>query len=227
MRSRCLDTSLRLLLAALLLIGDFTLGIRHAHPGGNRAHHHNGLGHNGLGDNGLGHNGLGHNGLGHNGLGHNGLGHQDPGQHGLGHDDQAACCASDHGATASPLLGHSLGIHDHEDLASAPMHRHVFFLGFEFTLIGGAQTPDDAPEDGSQDATPAGGKEALLRLVADFLPNDSAVTFPVATAGDVAAVAAPAAILADRPSPRKGCMTAIARQLCDAARHERSGVLRS
>jgi len=193
MRSRRLEKCLRLLLAALLVGGGFSLGMRHAHPGGDRAHHRHGLMEYVLAH-------------------HHAASHDHPVCHGHAVDFDADL-ADD-------------ADHDREDLASASLHRHVFILGFEFTLPSSSQLPADSSEEGSQDNPSVAGKDTLFKLVSDDLPDGSAAVRSVEIASQVMPFSAPAAILVYRPSPLNGRMTPISRPLCDTARHERSGVLR-
>ena len=102
--------------------------------------------------------------------------------------------------------------------SAAPMHMHVFVLGFQFTM----------PAENDSDHEPRADSDhgVLVRLIGTDL-NDSAARTPLATCEPVAL---PTMIDVDRQPLRLAPFDPASfnsQPLCDAARHERSGVQRS
>lgn len=100
---------------------------------------------------------------------------------------------------------------------ATPLHMHIFLLGFQFTL---------PTQDSSTDEPARGGEHMLVvRLMGDDL-TDSAARLP--TGGSVLpSEAPPASAILSAIEP--ACSFSDGRNsapLCDAARHERTGVLR-
>jgi hypothetical protein len=115
----------------------------------------------------------------------------------------------------------TLAVQDHtSDTAvwlAAPLHMHVFLLGFQFTL--------PTQEESNSEPTP-GEHMLVVRLMGDDL-TDSAVRLPADT-GIAPLVAAPMSLpLAPVQPIVAPCNWQNASPLCDLARHERSGVLRA
>jgi len=102
--------------------------------------------------------------------------------------------------------------------SAAPLHMHIFLLGFQFTM----------PAEEGSDHEPTAGSDhpVLVRLIGDDL-SDSAARAPLATC-EVAA--RHTLIDSDRQPVRLAPFDPASfnsQPLCDAARHERSGVQRS
>ena len=168
------DTSLRLLMVVLLATGGVSLGMRHAHPGGGRPHHHHGAG-------------------------------------------EIECLAEDHGG--APHHHDAYDAHDHKAVAAAPLHRHVFLLGFEITFPDSGQTGED-----SQDTTSTTGKNMFMRLVSGDVVQPPTAASGVASTAELAPLELATIRLVHRPTARDGRMASALPRLCDSARHERSGV---
>lgn len=102
---------------------------------------------------------------------------------------------------------------------AAPLHMHVFLLGFQFTL------PADEPADNEPSTTD--GHVVVVKLAGDTISSAAARPLahdcnspPCATNLAFALPVAPFIARGQELTPR-------APWLCDAARHERSGVLRA
>ncbi len=149
-----------------------------------------------------------------------GIRHSHPGGERVHHHHGPAAfeCSSDEHRAAG-RRHEAFDAHDHEALASAPLHRHVFFLGFEFAF------PERGPTRGdSRDTTPAAGKSMIVRLVPADLPAVSPAASDVTMAADFAPWGLSVACLVDQPAIRDGCMADASRPLCDTVHDERSGV---
>jgi hypothetical protein len=101
---------------------------------------------------------------------------------------------------------------------AAPLHMHVFVLGFEFTL--------PAEESSDEPAPTAGEQIVMTRLLGDELTDSAA---RVSTTFDqVPLVNSWAPIVADLSElTSESPVDTSAAPLCDSARHERSGVQRT
>jgi hypothetical protein len=101
---------------------------------------------------------------------------------------------------------------------AAPVHMHIFLLGFEFTL--------PAQDQEHEHSTNSGEHMLVVRLIGDDL-TDSATRVPTGAVLPQATLD----IVAALPVATTPALSAVSRQaslpLCDTARHERSGVLRT
>jgi hypothetical protein len=102
--------------------------------------------------------------------------------------------------------------------SAAPLHMHIFLLGFQFTM--------PAQEDSGQDVPTDSDHAVLVRLIGDDL-SDSAPRAPLATCE----LASRATLIDFERQPLRLApfdpASFNSQPLCDAARHERSGVQRT
>jgi len=137
-----------------------------------------------------------------------GLRHAHPGGPYEHDHDHEIHVASDTSADAWPMASWE----------AAPMHMHVFVLGFQFTL--------PAEDSGDSESAPQGFHAVVVRLIDDNL-SDSATRVPTSIAS-VPPLGLPAALVLEDVRPRvPSSPDTHGVPLCDAARHERSGVLRA
>ncbi len=136
--------------------------------------------------------------------------------HGASHSHRA-----DAAATAGSASRDENPVAARGELFAVVSHRHVFWFGFEFTFL--ATSDDGASPDAAAPTTSPAALGSLSRLLDGNLLSAERTT-----------IAAPLALQAVQPAPfaanTPAHLTTRAQQplvsapLCDAARHERSGV---
>lgn len=136
--------------------------------------------------------------------------------HGASHSHRA-----DAAATAASASRDENPVAARGELLAVVSHRHVFWFGFEFTFL--ATSDDGASPDAAAPTTSPDAFGSLSRLLDGNLFS-----------AERTSVAAPLAALAVQPAPFAATSSAhlttraqqplVSAPLCDAARHERSGV---
>jgi hypothetical protein len=158
-----LNRRTRLLVAVLLLMAGSSAGMRHAHPGGSGAHHH---------------------------------------------DSQDVELL----ASAFPATGGNAA------WFAAPLHMHIYVLGFQFTVPAEESADDEPAQHGQQ--------LVVQRIVANSLCDAAMRTLPAGGQASPALLTSATVPAEVEPPPCR--LTPIsALPLCDTARHARSGVQRA
>lgn len=101
---------------------------------------------------------------------------------------------------------------------AAQVHMHIFLLGFQFTL--------PAQDQEHEDSTDSGEHMLVVRLIGDDV-TDSAARLPVVSVAAPPAAEFEAVPLVAATPETEAANRQASFPLCDTARHERSGVLRT
>ncbi len=137
---------------------------------------------------------------------------------GMQHAHPGGLSPHDHHGAAPLDLRQPTDAGDEPAWFAAPLHMHIFLLGFQFTL--------PAHDREHEDSTGSGEQMLVVRLIGNDV-TDSAARVPTATVAALP-VADFVAVFSAVTAPDLGVANSQAPPpLCDAARHERSGVLRT